>query len=83
LRGAVSDEFCASLPKVRDPFAAPTGWRLDRLNALTKPIANTRPQRLDTVEAAAAPCAARVQPALVASQRTLRARSASKASAAR
>jgi hypothetical protein len=64
--------------------AAPTGWRLDRLNALTKPIASTRPQRLATVEAAiAAPGAARAQPALVASQRKLRARSASKASAAR
>ena len=64
-------------------IAASADWRVDRSNALKKPIASTRPQRLATVEAAAAPGAARVEPALVASQRTLRARSASEASAAR
>jgi len=56
---------------------------LDRLNASMKAIAFTRPQRLAIVEADALPATAHVQPPLVLTQRPLRMRSASEASAAR
>jgi hypothetical protein len=82
LRGALGDEFCtrlflSAICRGTDRLA------LDRLNASMKPIAITRPQRLAIVEADALPATAHVQPPLVLTQRPLRVRSASKASAAR
>src|SRR6478672_12671527 len=83
LRGALGDEFCSSPYRVRESLAAWTGLMSDRLNALMKPTATTRPLPLAFVEADATPETARVGPALVVPQQSLRARSASKASAAR